>query len=210
MVCSHPTKRKLPNKFNHYFVNVADSLCKKIPPNNNRYQDFLKNPNKSSLFFQETTPHEISLIIHSMKSDIFGYSTKLVKIASPALVYTLSAIFNNSITEGIFPDAMKLAKMLPLHKAESRYVVSNYRAISLLPILSKVIEKLMYKRLIDFISKINILTPNQYGFQINRSNELALNAITNNIVNSFEKKNLPTVSSLTLPKLSILLIMRSC
>ena len=99
--------------------------------------------------------------------DIFGYSIKFVKIASPALVYTLSAIFNNSITEGIFPDAMKLAKILPLHKAESRYVVSNYRPISLLPILSKIFEKSMYKRLIDFISKNNILTPNQYGFKIN-------------------------------------------
>ena len=46
----------------------------------------------------------------------------------------------------------------------------------------------MNKRLIDFITKNNILTPNQYGFQVNRSTELALNAITNNIVNSFEKK----------------------
>ena len=77
---------------------------------------------------------------------------------------------------------------MPLHKAESRYVVSNYRHISLLPILSKIFEKLMYKRLIDFISKNNILTQNQYGFQVNRSTELALNAIINNIVNSFEKK----------------------
>ena len=141
---SSSDKKKIANKFNHYFVNVADSLCKKIPPNNDRYQDFLKNPNKSSLFLQETTPHEISLIIHSMKSsnttDIFGYSTKFVTIASPALVYTLSAIFNNSITQGIFPDAMKLAKILPLYKAESRYVVSNYRPISLLPILRKIFE----------------------------------------------------------------------
>ena len=103
-------KKKIANNFNHYFVNVADKLCKKIPQNNNRYQDFLKNPNKSSFFIQETTPHEICLVIHSLKSsnttDIFGYSTKFVKIASPALVNTLSVIFNNSIMEGIFPDAM--------------------------------------------------------------------------------------------------------
>ena len=85
---------KIANNFNHYFVNVADKLCNKIPKNNN-YQDFLKNPNKSSFFIQETTPHEVSLIIHSLKSssttDIFGYTTKFIKIASPALVYTLSA-----------------------------------------------------------------------------------------------------------------------
>ena len=103
------------------------------------------------------------------------------------IVHSLSVIFNKSIMEGIFPDAMKLAKILPIHKAESRYIVSNYRPISLLHILNKVFEKVTYKRLIDFITKNNILTPNEYGLQVNRT-ELALNAITNNIVNSSEKK----------------------
>ena len=144
-------------------------------------------------FVKETTPHEINQIIQSLKSsnttDIFGISTKFVKIACTALEGTLSLIFNNSIKEGIFPDAMKLAKVIPIHKGDSRYVVSNYRPISLLPILSKIFEKIMYNRLIEFIDKNNILIPNQFGFQKNKSTEMAVNAIINNIINSYENKD---------------------
>ena len=98
-------KSKIANNFNQYFINVADSLCKKIPQINNQYQDFLKNPNECSFFIKETTPHEINQIIQSLKSsnttDVFGISTKFVKIASTALEGTLSLIFNNSIKEGM-------------------------------------------------------------------------------------------------------------
>ena len=185
-------KTKISNTFNQYFVNVADNLSKKIPLTNNKYQDYLKNPNKCSFFIKETTPHEINLIIQSLKSsnttDIFGISTKFVKIASTAIEAILASIYNKSINEGIFPDAMKLAKILPIHKGDSKFIVSNYRPISLLPILSKIFEKLMYNRLIEFINKNNILTPNQFGFQKNKSTEMAVNTIINNVINSFEKK----------------------
>ena len=183
---------KIANCFNKYFINVADNLCKKIPQTNNKYQDYLKNPNKNSFFLSETNPHEINQIIHSLKSsnstDIYGISIKFIKIASPAIDNILSITWNNSINEGTYPDAMKLAKIIPFHKGGSRYMVSNYRPISLLPIFSKIFEKLMYNRLIEFINKNNLLISNQFGFQKNKSTEMAVNAITNNIINSFENK----------------------
>ena len=114
----------------------------------------------------------------------YGISTKFVKIASPALENTLSIIYNKSIIEGIFPNAMKLAKIIPFHKGDSWYIVSNYRPISLLPIFSTIFEKLMYSRLIGFLTKNNILIPEQFGFQKNKT-EMAVNAI---IINSFEIK----------------------
>ena len=144
------------------------------------------------MFLKETTPYEISDTIKSFKvsksSDIYGIATKFVKIASPALETVLSSIFNKSISEGIFPEAMKVAKVIPIYKGNSRYIVSNYHPISLLPIFSKIFEKIMYTRIIEFITKNNILNSNQFGFQKNKSTEMAVNAITNHIVNSFEKK----------------------
>ena len=113
------------------------------------------------MFLKETNPHEISLLIQSLKSsnttDIFGISSKFVKIASLALENTLSLIFNQSLNEGV--------KIIPIHKGDSRYIVANYRPISLLPIFSKIFEKLMYSRVMDFVTKNEILIPNQYGFQ---------------------------------------------
>ena len=68
------------------------------------------------------------------------------------------------------------------------FMDSNYRPISLLPIFSKIFEKPMYSRLLDFIKKHNNLSPNQFGFQKSKSTELAVNSIVNNIINSFEVK----------------------
>ena len=159
---------------------------------NNKYQDYLKNPNEHSFFLNETSPHEISLITQALSStnstDIYGISTKFVKSGCPALWINLSILFNKSINEGTFRDIMKLAKIIPIHKNGSFFSVTNYRPISLLPIFSKIFEKLMYSRLLDFIKKHNILSPNQFGFQKSKSTELAVNSIVNNIINSFEVK----------------------
>ena len=78
---------------------------------------------------------------------------------------------------------MKVAKVIPLFKNDSPFIVSNYRPISLLPIFSKIFEKLMHLRLTD-----NILNENQFGFQMNKSTELAISSITTNIIESFENK----------------------
>ena len=98
--------KKIANSFNQYFTNVADTLSKKIPKTNNAVQDYLKNPNEHSLFLKETSPHEIPLIIDSLKSsntsDIYGITSKLIKLGSSAITYNLALIFNKSIQEGMF------------------------------------------------------------------------------------------------------------
>ena len=83
---------------------------------------------------------------------------------------------------------MKTAKVIPLHKGDSVLVVSNYRPISILPILSKIFERLMYNRLIEFIDTQNILVQNQFGFQKNKSTELAVAFIVSQITEARSKK----------------------
>ena len=111
-----------------------------------------------------------------------------MEMAGPTLSTILTIIFNESITEGIFPTALKVAKVVPIHKGESIFEVSNYRPISLLPIFAKILEKLMFTRLNDFIQKQNIIYQNQFGCQKNKSTELAVHSIISNIVKSFEDK----------------------
>ena len=185
-------RRKVANIFNQYFINVAENLSNKIKNKNTKFQDYLKNPNKSSLFLKETTPDEIILIINELNpnksSDIYDISPKYVKYASIAISQLLMIIFNKSIREGTFPETMKTTKVNPIHKGGPVLQVSNYRPISLLPIFSKFFLKDMYNRLVDFLEKHNILTQTQFGFQKNKSTELAIASITSQITNSFEKK----------------------
>ena len=143
-------------------MNVTDNLANRIPNKNTKFQDYLQNPNKTELFLRETTPHDISILINELNinksSDIYGISSKFIKLAKPILSHLLSIIFNKSIKEGTFPDAMKVAKLIPLFKNDSSYIVSNYRPISLLPIFCKIFEKLMHLRLTEFINDNNTLT----------------------------------------------------
>ena len=180
------------DKMNHYFINVADNLAQKIPKPNTKFQDYLKNPNVHSLYLREISPHEIDEIIHDLGSnksgDIYGNTSNLVKLGGPVLTQILTLLFNKSLDQGVFPSALKVSKIIPIHKDDSLFEMSNYRPISLLPIFSKILEKLMYARVIDFIKKYKILYENQYGFQKGLSTEFAINSLLNNIVECLENK----------------------
>ena len=110
---------KVANKFNDFYCNVAEKLCDKIPQVNNKYQDYLKNPNKNKLTLKETTPDEIVKIINDLDAkksgDIYNISPDLVKLNSQIIAQILTIIFNKSVQEGCFPTAMKKAKIIPIY-----------------------------------------------------------------------------------------------
>ena len=85
------------------------------------------------------------------------------------LAKPLTHIFNHSLSQGVFPDLLKLAKVNPILKKDDPHEISNYRPISLLPSISKVLEKIVHNRLHKFITKHKILNSNQYGFRKNYS-----------------------------------------
>ena len=94
--------------------------------------------------------------------------------------------FNQSIILGIFPDKLKYAKVIPIHKKGSPTDPSNYRPISLLSIFSKIFEKLMHKRLYEFLDKMNIFYSLQFGFRKKHSTNHALISMTESIRNTID------------------------
>ena len=93
-----------------------------------------------------------------------GLSRRLIKYIFDVIVKPFTQICNLSLATGTFPDAMKVAMVTPLFKSGNKSHCKNYRPISVLPVLSKILEKLFYNRLMAFIKSENILTPSQYGF----------------------------------------------
>ena len=88
---------------------------------------------------------------------------------SSSVSETLSTRYNEIFSQGIFPDHMKHAMVTPVHKGGSKLDMTNYRPISVLPICSKILEKLMLTRLLDFLDRNNIIYKHQFGFQKNKS-----------------------------------------
>ena len=113
---------------------------------------------------------------------------KILKSLSPLISSPLSQIINESFKSGIFPDKMKLAKVIPLFKKGCVLTASNYRPISLLSVFSKITEKAMYERLYIFLEKYEVLYSLQFGFHANHSINHALVSLTEAIKNSLDNK----------------------
>ena len=96
-------------------------------------------------------------------------------------------VFKVSIKQGIFPDSLKIAKVTLIFKSGAKDNVSNYRPISILPVFSKVLERIMYNRVYNHLDSKGLLYEKQFGFQRNNSTEHAILQLTRDITSSFEK-----------------------
>ena len=103
---------------------------------------------------------------------------RLLKIRNYHISVSLSILINYSFESGIFPDKLKITQIIPIFKKDDSSLVSNYRPISLLSILSKVFEKAMYERLYKLFEKYEILYSMQFGFRTNHSTDHALVSMT--------------------------------
>ena len=105
---------------------------------------------------------------------------------SEALSFPLTGIFNQSIIQGVFPNLMKIAEVILLYKGREQDLVVNYRPVSLLMTISKVLEKLVYIRLYKYLEKNNTLFDSQYGFRTKRSCEHAIFELISRLLHSKE------------------------
>ena len=92
-----------------------------------------------------------------------------------------------SLKFGCFPDKMKIAKIKPLFKADETELVSNYRPISILPVFSKLLERIIYNKIYNHVTKNNLLYDKQFGFQKHCSTEYAILQLTREILDSFQE-----------------------
>ena len=100
----------------------------------------------------------------------------------------LTEIFNQSVLTGVYPAKLKYAKVIPVYKGEDETLPENYRPISLLSIYNRLFEKILYRRLIKFIDKNDILYDLQYGFHNKHSTQHAILDIVNNIHSNMDNR----------------------
>ena len=103
-----------------------------------------------------------------------------------SITVILFKIFKASLEEAVFPEKLKIAKVIPVFKKGDKENIENYRPISILPVFSKVLERIMYNRLYEYFMNNNLLHENQFGFQINNSTEHAILQFTRDIAQNFD------------------------
>lgn len=195
----------IAEQFNEYFVNVPNSLSTSlIAPSIDQKEayDRVFNANhvSNSFFWSPVSCEEVELFISRLKGGTAtgddGISTALVKTISHVISPVLAYIFNKSFAEGIFPQNMKIARVVPIFKKGQAASIGNYRPISLLSVFSKVFEKIVKFRLINFMDKLNVISDVQFGFREGLSTEMALRRfmmLVHNSLNSNDKNRVTGV-----------------
>ena len=171
-------QQQIVEEFNSFFSNIGQKLAKNIENSNHGFKSFMCTPQPQSVLLSKTTETEVTNIINKMKDNKSpGYDSinaKFLKLSSPVVSPILSNIFNSMLKTGMYPEELKIAKVIPIYKNGDATKCTNYRPISILSLLNNIFEKLLYKRLYDYLEKFEILYQYQYGFRKGHSTVQAL------------------------------------
>ena len=168
----------IANKFNCFFTNVGPKLAAEITNTDNaNFMDYLHNLILHNFTFKPISEGTTINILDSLKPKPScgndGISTKLLKAIKQEICKPLTIIINQSLATGIFPDPLKIAKVIPLYKKGDRRLLDNYHPISILPSISKIFERVMFNQIHVYFSSHSLYYNGQYGFREKHSTQLA-------------------------------------
>ena len=177
----------------NYYSTIGLKLYNKVPDSTKPIESYINkiNQNEKSLYLTPTTTAEIEKLIMKLKNKPSSghdqISNVMLKWLCPVVSGPLSIIFNKSLTEGVFPDIMKFSDIIPLYKNKERHYCNNYRPISLLLTISKILENIIYARVYSFMQSTKQITDNQFGFRENHSCSDAIIDLCTEIIKNNER-----------------------
>ena len=181
---------KISNSFNDYFSKIPGDIKSKMPVPNVSYENFLTGSYSSSFFLRPMSMSDLVELIGELKDSSGGYlgiPAKVFKDNLDIICDPLCRIYNLCISKGYFPKKLKIAKITPIFKAGDRSEVSNYRPISVLSPLSKLLEKYIHSQISSYFETKNIFNNQQCGFRNRRSTDLSIAKLLKMIIEGVDE-----------------------
>lgn len=176
--------KDIANAFNTHFINIPNKYIPDQPeqclPDLTRLEEYVAARVPPNNFFKIPLMTEVHVENFIKKLDstkatgLDDIGAKYLKLAGPYITKTLTQICNLSISSNTFPSSWKIARVTPLHKKNNKDDPNNYRPISILPILSKLLEKHVANHLYEFLTCHDLIATRQSGFRPKHSCETAL------------------------------------
>ena len=191
---------------NQFTNNIGSTLAQTIPnvDTHKTVNSYLINKTSSAFKFKLVTEEDIFKTISKLDSkNSTGYdqiSSDLLNRINEYIHKPLTLIVNQSLSSGIFPNKLKIAKVIPIFKKDDAHLLNNYRPISLLPTISKVFEKVVQEQLTEFLNVNKLLYNSQYGFRKAQSTETATLELIDTLLQTLDKKDIPISIFLDLSK----------
>ena len=197
-------KQQMADHFNNYFASIGETLANYIPRSDNSFDKYLQDRILTSFSFRTVEQKDVEKIIKDFKpktsSGSDGISMKIIKSISISIVSSLTTLINQSLLTGIFPQKMKLAKILPLIKKPNVFEIDNFRPISLLSSLSKILEKCVFNQVYTYFEENLLFYCSQYGYRKNHSTEYACVELVDKIMHDLDEGETPMCFFLDLSK----------
>ena len=170
-------KQNIADSFNHYYSRVGPDTNESVGQSEKTaeyYQEKNKKRNTdeilTSVFTEEEVIDACKMLNPKKSYDAYGFSQKVVLQDTDILAPMFTHLANCSLENGTCPDQSKIARVIPVYKNKGEtYLFSNYRPISLVPVFSKIIEKLMYNKIFEFLVRQKTLFKSQFGFRRGRN-----------------------------------------
>ena len=184
--------QSITSAFCNHFSKVGKSYAEKISKSNRKIEDYIRNIeiNNHSLFLTPITESELKSLINALpnknSSGHNNINNVLLKQIKDSVVKPMTICVNKSLSEGLFPQVMKLADVCPLFKSKDRRETNNYRPISLLLTLSKLLEKIICEKVYTFLDNTNQIYVSQYGFRSGHSCENAISELVSAVLKGFQ------------------------
>ena len=184
--------KSVAQTFAKFYTNLAESLLNNLRNSPNKFdinyvRQYYKNIKIKVNFNLNLTLEVLQFIDISKAAGIDKISGKFLKDGANILAKPIANMCNISISSGLFPSNCKVAKLKPLYKKGSKTNPKHFRPISFLPLISKVIERIVYHQVDSFLFQDNILYNYQSGFRKNHSTNLCHSLLSDKILKGFDK-----------------------
>ena len=198
-------KKEIADSFNSFFVSIGEQNNVNVERHTeSHFRDYLTDKVDAQFAFRSIRNSDTVRMIKNIKlSNTKGHdgiSSDLLKLIGNAISKSITLIINQSLTTGIFPDRLKIAKVIPIFKKDSKKLIKNYRPISVLPVISKIFEMAIHEQLCDYFTVNGLFSTQQYGFTKNASTELAALELIDRLLNQLNARKIPINLYLDLAK----------
>ena len=198
------SNEEITNAFNEYFTNIGPSLANSIDESNTSFKTFVKSAESKMDRFRLVSVGKVVKLLKGLSNckaaGLDKISGKILKVAANTIAPSLTHIFNHGLISNCFPYEWKMARLVPIHKKGPRNLTENYRPISILPAISKIMERIMYDQIYQYLSDNSLLSEHQFGFRKFHSTASALLDSTNSWYVNMDRKKFNLVVLLDLKK----------
>lgn len=178
--------------FNSYFTSSVAEITTQVGRSLATAMDLLSNNQGKSAEFHWTpvSCEQVADFVRDTKSskskDIFDISSEFAKKVLPTVLLPLTTCINQCLITGVFPESFKLSKVVPIYKKGDKSSPSSYRPISVVPIISKILEKVVKHQVSEFFESNSLFSEFQFGFRPGKSTVDAVEGLVRSVLNSFE------------------------